>query len=88
MKSIRYDRGRSLCNIHDKKSIYISVAHDRGLRAPIKEFTTRILRHIASKLRSSKPPGIQLSPGIFLWVELVQVLNVPGVQDILTLRIF
>jgi hypothetical protein len=54
MKSIRYERGRNLRNIHDKKSIYISVARDRGHRAPIKEFTTRILWHIASKLIRGK----------------------------------
>jgi hypothetical protein len=54
MKSIRYERGRSLRNIHDKKSIYICVARDQGLRVPIKEFTTRILWHIASKLIRGK----------------------------------
>jgi hypothetical protein len=45
---------------------------------------------IASKLirekRSSEPPGIQQSPGLDLRVEPAQVLNVPGVRDILTLR--
>jgi hypothetical protein len=54
MKSIRYECGRNLHNIHDKKSIYISVARDRGLHVPIKEFTTRILWHIASKLIRGK----------------------------------
>jgi hypothetical protein len=54
MKSIRYERGRNLRNIHDKKLIYISVARDRGLRAPVKEFTPRILWHIASKLIRGK----------------------------------
>jgi hypothetical protein len=32
------------------------------------------------------PPGIQRSPGLDLRVELAQVLNVPGVRDIVTLR--
>jgi hypothetical protein len=54
MKSIICERGRNLHNIHDKKPIYISVVRDRGLRKPIKEFTTRILWHIASKLIRGK----------------------------------
>jgi hypothetical protein len=54
MKSIRYERGGSLRNIHDKKSIYIMFARGRGHRAPMKERTTRILWHIASKLIRGK----------------------------------
>jgi hypothetical protein len=50
MKSIRYDRGRSLRNIHDKKSIYISTAYDSGLIVFVKGRTDRISWHIASKL--------------------------------------
>jgi hypothetical protein len=48
------------------------------------------MRLIASKLirekRSPEPPGIQQSPGLDLRVKLAQVLDVPGVRDILTLR--
>jgi hypothetical protein len=50
MKLIRYDRGRSLRNIHDKKSIYISTAYDSGLFVFVKGCTNRISWHIASEL--------------------------------------
>jgi hypothetical protein len=50
MNSKGYERGHSLRNIHDKKSIYISVARDRGHRACKRKCTTRILWLIASKL--------------------------------------
>jgi hypothetical protein len=50
MKSIRYDRGRSCRNIHDKKSIYIGTAHDSSLLVFIKGCTNRISWHIASEL--------------------------------------
>jgi hypothetical protein len=49
-KSRRYERGCSLRKICDKTSIYISTAHDSSLLVFIKEFPTRILWHIASKL--------------------------------------
>jgi hypothetical protein len=39
MKSIRYDRGRSLRIIHDKKLIYISTAHDSSLLVFVKGCT-------------------------------------------------
>jgi hypothetical protein len=29
------------------------------------------------------PRGIRISPGICLWVELAQVLDVPGIWDVL-----
>jgi hypothetical protein len=54
MKSIRYDRGRILRNIHDKKSIYISTAHDSSLLVFIKGCTNRISWHIASELIRGK----------------------------------
>jgi hypothetical protein len=40
MKSIRYVRGRSLRNIHDEKSIYISTAHDSSLLVFVKDVQT------------------------------------------------
>jgi hypothetical protein len=59
----------------------------RGLRGLTGVCTTRVLWPVASKLtrgkKLSKPPGIRLSPGIFSWVELVQVLDVPRVRNIL-----
>jgi hypothetical protein len=54
MKSMKHDHGHSLRNLYDRKSIYTNVAHDRGLRAPRRECTTRILWHIASKLIQGK----------------------------------
>jgi hypothetical protein len=66
------------------------LARDHGHRVSKKECTTRVMWLIASKLirgrRSSEPSGIQRSPGLDLRVELAQVLNVPGVRDIVTLR--
>jgi hypothetical protein len=49
-KSIRHKRGRSLRIIHDKESIYVDTARGRSLRVSMKEITTRILWHAASKL--------------------------------------
>jgi hypothetical protein len=70
MTSIRYERGGSFRNIHDKKLIYIMFARGRGHRAPMKECTTRILWHIASKLIRGKEtfqaPGDLAIPGISL----------------------
>jgi hypothetical protein len=43
MKSIRYERGRSLRKIHDKKSTYINDARGRSLRMFTRRFTIRIL---------------------------------------------
>jgi hypothetical protein len=54
MKSIRYKRGRSLRIIHDKESIYVNTARGRSLRVFMKEITTRILWHIASKFTQEK----------------------------------
>jgi hypothetical protein len=54
MKSTRYDRGRSLRNIHDKKSMYTSAAHDSSLLVFVKGCTSRISWHIASELIRGK----------------------------------
>jgi hypothetical protein len=54
MESREYERGRSLRNIHDEKSIYISTAHDSSLLVFVKGCTTRISWLIASKLIRGK----------------------------------
>jgi hypothetical protein len=91
-KSIRYKRGRTLRIIHDKESIYVNTARGHSLRMFMKEITTRILWHTASKLSEKRRPPrrleIQLSPDIFSWVELAQVLDVPRVSDILAIGVF
>jgi hypothetical protein len=54
MKSIKYDHGRSLRNIHDEKPIYISTAHDSSLLVFVKGCTNQITWHIASELIRGK----------------------------------
>jgi hypothetical protein len=54
MKSIRYERGRSLRKIHDGKTIYINDTRGYSLRMSTEKFTTRILWHVASKLIREK----------------------------------
>jgi hypothetical protein len=47
MKSIGYERGRSLRKIHDRKLFYISDTRGCSLRMFTEKFTTQILWHIA-----------------------------------------
>jgi hypothetical protein len=54
MTAIRYDRGRSLRSIHDRKSIYTSTAHVSSLFVFVKGFTSRISWRIASELIRGK----------------------------------
>jgi hypothetical protein len=54
MKSIRYERGRSLRRIHDRKSIYINDTRGCSLRMFTEKFITQILWHVASKLIQEK----------------------------------
>jgi hypothetical protein len=54
MKSIRYERGRSLRKIHGEELIYMRTVRGRGLRRLTGVFTTRILWHMASKLTRGK----------------------------------
>jgi hypothetical protein len=54
MESRRYKRGSCLREIHGRKLIYINTVHDSSLLVFIKEFPTRILWYVASKLIREK----------------------------------
>jgi hypothetical protein len=43
----------------------------------------RSLQYESGKGDLPSPRGIRISPGICLWVELAQVLDVPGIWDVL-----
>jgi hypothetical protein len=58
----------------------------------VEKFTTGIfvahsLQVDSRKKKLPKPPEIQLSPDVFSWIELAQILNVPRVRNILILGI-
>jgi hypothetical protein len=50
-------------------------------------FVAHSLQIDSRKKKLPKPSEIQLSPDIFSWIELAQILNIPRVQNILTLGI-
>jgi hypothetical protein len=76
-------------NTHDKKSIYIKyerghILHMLTEKIYITNFVTRSLQ-IDSEEKGRLVPGEQLSPLVFSWIKLAQVLNIPRIWDILAL---
>jgi hypothetical protein len=54
MKSVRYERGRSLRKVHGEESVYMRAVRGRGLRGLAGIFTSRVLWCVASKLTRGK----------------------------------